>query len=114
MINEEWRPINGFDYYEVSNYGKVRSIDHTVFAGNRVRFVKGRERILNKNRSGYLKVHLTNGTLNYSVSKTVHRLVADANRQNKDFSYIGISACCNGRINTYRGYNWRFSNGTQF
>lgn len=61
MINEEWRPINGFDYYEVSNYGKVRSIDHTVFAGNRVRFVKGRE-----------------------------------------------------RINTYRGYNWRFSNGTQF
>lgn len=33
---------------------------------------------------------------------------ADANRDNKNFSYIGISACCNGRINTYRGYKWQF------
>lgn len=34
---------------------------------------------------------------------------ADANRDNKKFSYIGISACCNGRLDTYRGYKWQFS-----
>lgn len=33
---------------------------------------------------------------------------ADANNDNENFNYVSISACCNGRIKTYRGYEWKF------
>ena len=35
---------------------------------------------------------------------------ADAERENKDYKYMSISAACNGRIKTYRGYEWKFIN----
>lgn len=40
----------------------------------------------------------------------VYDSAADANRENPNYNYISISSCCNGRIKTYRGYEWKFLN----
>lgn len=48
---EEWRDIPGWvGYYQVSNYGRVRSIDREVRLSNRTCFYRGR--ILRQKKSG--------------------------------------------------------------
>lgn len=74
MAEERWLPVAGFEgYYEVSDQGRVRSLDHRDRTG---RFHKGRLLKPNTQRAGYLNVHLSKG----EVKKTqrVHRLVASA------------------------------------
>ena len=64
-MNEIWKDIEGFPYYQVSNLGRVRS------------FKWGKERILKQEKSrGYLRVSLSKN--NNSYHKLVHRLVAEA------------------------------------
>lgn len=33
---------------------------------------------------------------------------ADAERENNNYKFMSISAACNGRLKTYRGYEWKF------
>ena len=35
---------------------------------------------------------------------------ADAEREDNNLKYMSISAACNGRLKTYRGYEWKFIN----
>ena len=44
-MQEEWRDIKGYEgYYQVSNLGKVRSVDRATKASQGgVRFVRGKE-----------------------------------------------------------------------
>ena len=78
MIEEIWRPIEGYEgLYEVSNLGRVRSLDRFFY-----RLHKGKVLSPTKDRYGYLTV-----TLNYNgKSKTIkiHRLVAQAFLPNPD------------------------------
>lgn len=70
---EEWRPIEGYEYYEVSNLGRVRSwIDNRWRRRNIPKILS-----LYKLSKGYLGVSLNSAP---RVSKTtkVHRLVAKA------------------------------------
>lgn len=80
--HEEWRSVAGFEgLYEVSNTGRVRSLDRTelVFSPRTNAFKrtrKGRELKQYVDRYGYMKVVLLkDGKPNYF---TVHRLVATA------------------------------------
>jgi hypothetical protein len=82
---EEWRAVAGFEgYYEVSNFGEVRSIDRLVPrdgpTGNMTR--KGQLRKPHITPKGYLRVQLTKDgeAHNYQV----HRLVALAFIPNPD------------------------------
>lgn len=79
-MNEIWKPVVGYEGYEVSNLGRVRSFKH------------GRERImkLTSNGRGYMQLELCrNGEIKHH---TVHRLVAQAfipNPENKrDVNHI--------------------------
>lgn len=80
---EEWRPVNGFESkYEVSNYGRVRSIDHEVKSLGGYRTVKGR--ILKQRvEHGYCRVQLSISKHEHP-HKQVHRLVAEAFVPNPD------------------------------
>lgn len=76
-IKEEWRPVIGFDNYEVSNTGKVRSISHwRKSKANSMAWHKGKILKSHRNNSGYLRVGLQCNAKTYIV--LIHRLVAEA------------------------------------
>lgn len=77
-ITEEWRPIKGYEgLYEVSNLGRVRSLDRIVIDKGGKRFIKGK--LLNPYNDGnYLCVELK------KHKKKVHRLVCEAFLPNPD------------------------------
>ena len=79
-MSEEWRPVVGYEgLYEVSSYGRVRSLDRY---DERNCFREGRILKLYTSRVGYLRVQLS---LNSKKKMyLVHRLVAEAFIPNPD------------------------------
>lgn len=83
MKIEYWRPIPGYEGYEVSNLGRVRSIDRWVkYSDGRLRLYKGRILKPVKRKDGYLQVNLSKD--NRGKMFLVHRLVAMAFIPNPD------------------------------
>lgn len=76
---EAWKDIDGYEgYYQVSNYGEVRSLDYikeikSPYGGYMNKRFKGRVLSPNDNGNGYLSVQLFKGKRKY-----IHRLVANA------------------------------------
>lgn len=73
---EQWKVIEGFDLYEVSNTGKVRSKDRTTHNRNGSFIKKGRILKPVDNGTGHLKVELKQD--GRKKRAYVHRLVAIA------------------------------------
>lgn len=73
-MTEQWRPIEGYEgLYEVSNLGKVRSLDRIDCTGRRL---KGKILIPLMMKNGYLSVFLCKeGKAKHFL---IHRLVAQA------------------------------------
>lgn len=72
-----WKPIPGWKRYEVSEDGRVRSVDMRVKAkGGKTALRKGRVLAQVKKSNGYLCVTLTDGK--HRPQFMVHRLVAAA------------------------------------
>lgn len=81
---EEWRDITGYEgLYQVSNLGRVRSLDRKVRTYQGWRTVKGRVLKTPINSRGYPKVHLRNEPVGSQVF-VVHQLVAKAFIPNPD------------------------------
>lgn len=77
-MEEKWVDIHGFEgEYQVSNYGRVRSLDRMiVFKDGRRRRYKGKVlSITSVTSSGYLEVKLSRNHTKISIY--VHRLVAE-------------------------------------
>lgn len=87
LANEEWRDIKGFEgYYQVSNLGRVRSLDYWYEHIGRGYVLhwelhKGRIMKMQKNK-GYNIVKLAKNSK--QVTRQVHRLVAEAFIPNPD------------------------------
>ena len=81
-MQEEWRDIKGFEgYYQVSNLGRVRSVDRVIIntgnkGENKRSHYKGKILRQAHRNKGYLGVILTKNSKQHSFS--VHRLVAQA------------------------------------
>lgn len=75
---EIWRDIKGFCGYQVSNIGRVRSIDRVITVGDYKRKVDGLILKLSNDKDGYKTVNFKIGNDGKSFTKRVHRLVAEA------------------------------------
>lgn len=85
LVPEEWRDISGHEgYYQISNYGRVRSVDRFVngISGCR-RFLKGKILAQAVNQRGYKTIVLWNKHKFHS--NRTHRLVATAFISNDHF-----------------------------
>jgi len=81
-MKEIWKDIKGYEnYYQISNKGRVRSLDTTyekIVKGKRVKcFYKGRILKPAKMKKGYLSLRL-GSYLNHKEKFLIHRLVAQA------------------------------------
>jgi NUMOD4 motif/HNH endonuclease len=77
LSGESWKAVAGFEgFYEVSDMGRVRSLDRVTPASGGTRFSKGRILALHPAGKGYCYVFLKRGGKQYSCG--VHRLVARA------------------------------------
>lgn len=81
---ETWKPITGFiGVYEVSDYGRVRSLDKVVYQAKTARYPNGR-RVVRKGKilkparrpNGYLFIGLYDDYQRTLIS--IHKLVMDA------------------------------------
>lgn len=75
-LNEEWKPIKGYEnLYEISNYGRVRSLDRFVNCKKNGKQLK-RSKIIKpfKTKNGYYQVGLwkNNTKLNHYISIIVY------------------------------------------
>lgn len=78
-MKEIWKDINGYEHlYQISNFGRVKSLERKVYWGCNYKTCRNeKERLLNyiKDKNGYLRcsLHKDGKQRNYSV----HRLVAE-------------------------------------
>ena len=97
-----WKDVNGFEgYYQVSTYGRIRSVDRKITQSNGVvRFYPSTEIQPFINRYGYLKVGFN--VCGRKTNHAVHRLVAETfllNNKNKpEVNHIN-SIKTNNRVN---------------
>src|SRR5574344_917934 len=89
-MQEEWRDVVGYEgYYQVSNLGRVKSIERKICLETRnVRCSKTiSSRILKQAeyRNGYLKVVLSKNGIH--ENKLVHRLVMESFKKDRNLSY---------------------------
>lgn len=130
---EIWKDITGFDgLYQISNFGRVKSLEKVYYAGNCMSKRVQKEIILKPYSTGrYLCVNLSNKGFNKNYK--IHRLVAihfipiidgkpevnhiDGNRLNNNFSNLEWSnrsenqshAYKNGLQKTKRGFELVYS-----
>lgn len=105
-MKEVWKCINGYDgLYQVSNLGRVKSLDKRVPTNGGTRVMKGKILKGRTTKYGYLQIGLTDKN-NYRVNRYVHRLVAEAfipNPQNKkEVNHID----CNKKNNGVDNLEW--------
>lgn len=84
-MSEVWKPIPGYEgLYEVSNYGRVKSLDRYVTRKGKAggKTVYGKIKDFGKNNRGYLMVNLYKG--NKAKYRSVHRIVAEVFVHNDD------------------------------
>ena len=77
-MKELWKDIEGFEgLYQISNYGRVKSLERERHFGNRIRLIPERILTPDKKKSGYLFYHLYLGGRKQKDFHA-HRLVAQA------------------------------------
>ena len=102
---EEWRTIDGFENYEVSNKGNVRSKDRVVKRRGVDTKLKGMP-LKESHVNGYVRVTLYNGNRKAHKQIFIHRLVATMFVPNPDnLPYINHKDE-NKLNNDYRNLEW--------
>lgn len=107
MKEEIWKDIKGWEgLYQVSNLGRVRSLDRLVVGKNK-RYFKGQLLVLRYDKDGYQIAHLRDGNNGRNMMLKVHRLVAEAFIQKTDLFRDSIDHV-NGKRDDNRVENLRW------
>lgn len=96
-MEEVWKDVDGYEgYYQVSNLGRVRSLERIVKRGSNSLRIAGKIKVQRINSNGYMRVFLNKE----GVSKLalVHRLVAAAFVENPN-SYGYVDHIDSDRLN---------------
>lgn len=102
MDKEIWKDIAGYEkMYQVSNLGRVRSLDRYSWNGYKYWLQKGKILKPCQQKSGYLNVDLSNSH-SKSHKYRVHRLVAQAFIPNPN-----NLPCVNHK--SHNGYLWEYA-----
>ena len=103
---EEWKPVEGFPDYEVSNCGNVRSVDRKRAYRHGLRTVKGKmlKPLPNPKRGGYQCVELCDKSKHYHFQ--IHRLVASAFIPNPEGKPQVNHIDCNPSNNCVENLEW--------
>jgi rRNA processing protein Gar1 len=90
-MKEEWKAVKGFEgWYEISNAGRIKSINRTIvhkedrFSIGKIQTVIGKIRKPCKNNKGYLTIQLFKNSKHHK--RYIHRMVAESfiiNDENK-------------------------------
>lgn len=84
MENELWLPIKNYPFYEVSSFGRIKSIKKEINHGNYIRLSEEKILTPKNHRCGYLFISLSKDGVKKQY--LIHRLVAEAfipNTENK-------------------------------
>lgn len=105
-MEEIWKDIKGYEgIYQVSNLGKVRSLDRYKYQKGRYgqmrRFYKGKILKLSKDKYGYLTVKLC-----HKIFYKVHRLVAQTFLENPKNKYTVNHKDGNKQNNSVDNLEW--------
>lgn len=83
MQKEIWRAIDGYNYYEISDLGNVRSKDRLIVTINGNSYIKrGHQLKPKRHKDGYLFITLTDK--NNRKNHYLHRLVANSFIENEE------------------------------
>lgn len=105
MLIEYWKPIPGYlDLYEISSFGRVRSLERFINDRGCVYLRKSKLLKLSKNKDGYLAVTLYKSGQRKTFK--VHRLVAMAFIPNPDNLPMINHKDCNPANNTVENLEW--------
>jgi len=79
-MEEIWKDIEGWaSLYQISNLGRVRSLDRYVpLSSGGQKYCKGQILVLRRDKDGYCIVHLRDASTGRNKMLKVHRLVANA------------------------------------
>lgn len=114
-MKEVWKDVQGYEgLYQVSNQGRVKSLDRMEKWKGSVRRRKGRLMATREDKDGYFVVGLRNGM--GQITKRVHRLVAEAflpnpnslpevnhKDENKGNNHVDNLEWCNNKYNIHYG-----------
>lgn len=110
MIDEVWEEIESSNYYFISNYGNIKSVDRCVERINTSKlgntytqsvFIKGQTLKLQESRSGYLKIRV--GCIQ---EQYVHRLVAKGFVKGYKDGFVVNHIDGNKTNNYYKNLEW--------
>ena len=104
--SEEWRPIKDFEgLYEVSNMGRIRSIERSVtYSSGRTIHWKGKILSQKQSNNGYLKVGLFKDGKGYNLY--THRIVATMFVDNPDSKKYVDHINCERKDNRSANLKW--------
>ena len=76
-MEEIWKDVEGYEsLYQISNQGKVRSLDRAIINNSSIRLIKGKILKPINNGNGYLYINLCKDSKIKRIA--IHRLVAQA------------------------------------
>jgi hypothetical protein len=74
--DERWKPITDYPYYEISDFGRIRSITRRVKSRSGTRILMGKLITQGQSNVGYPTISLVKTAGVKSITKLIHRLVA--------------------------------------